>query len=454
MYPWVLVLTGAFYGPVPAPLLPPWAAFGLLVSGHAVVRWAVARPWPLQRVRLAVAGTGLAAGLAAVKMTYYPGHAAWDVRWIAALLLAAHDALPDVVPPVMGALTAALLWWRGVVLGERDFTHFEIERAFRRGVAWTVLFTIFFVIYGDSRGFAAAQASPAYLLGFFSLSLIMLAVTRALSIWQESQADDTQALAANRHWLLLLIGMVGLIISGAAALSGAVNIQFRPVVLRWLRLLEPVVEALFLALFAVALVVAKGIIFILSRLPYRAGRIEPPPGLSQPLSALLRQLPPRLVGSARWGMVLLGIGLLTVLIAVAVVRARRRLRKVDEDERESVWSTPSLLGALAQAWRTLWTRRPSLGYRESPGVNEIRALYRRMLRVGADLDVPREPYQTPYEYQPRLAGRLPEHTNDIADVTETYVRVRYTPHAPPPDETDRARDAIGRIEQAISVLRE
>ena len=129
--PWLLLFTGAFYGPGIPPLLSASAAFTVLAVGFATVRVVLARPWPLSTARAVVVGAGLIVGLAAVKAGYYPRHPAWDLRWILALAQAAHDALPVVVPAVMAALLAAVLWWRGVVLGEREFTHFEIERAFR-----------------------------------------------------------------------------------------------------------------------------------------------------------------------------------------------------------------------------------------------------------------------------------------------------------------------------------
>lgn len=446
LYPWVLLVTGAFYGPLPVPLVPPPGAFALLALAFLAVRTVLAQPWALRTVRVAVVAAGISAGLAVVKMTYYASVPAYDLRWIPALLRAAHDALPAVAPPAMGALLATLLWWRGVVLGEREFTHHEIDRAFRRGVGWTILFIVFFVIYGDTRGFALTQAAPGYLLAFFSIGLLLLAVTRLLAIWQETQADEGQALAANRHWLLLLVGVVGLILSGAAVISGALSLQFRPLLLQWLRLLEPVVEVLFLALFAVALVLAKIIAFVLSRLPFRPVRLEPLAPLEQPLSTLMRDLPPRVVSGARWGVVALVIALLIVLVAVAVVRARRRARRRDEDERESVWDAQSLLSGLGRAWRNLWSRWTApRAAPESAEAAGIRAIYRELLHIGSALGAPRHPSETPFEYRPRLRDRLPGSAAEIVALTEVYVRVRYTPAVPGPGDVEEARAALERV---------
>lgn len=448
LYPWLLLIGGAFYGMSP-PLLPAAAAFLMLAGGFQTVRIALGRPWELSTVRLVVIAVGALLGLSVVKVAHYPHVAAYDPRWIGALLASAHDALPAVLPPVMAALLATLLWWRGLVLGEREFTHFEVDRGFRRGVGWTVVFVFFFVVYGQARGFAGAAAAPAYLLAFFSVGLFLLAVTRLLAIWQETQADPAQALAANRHWLLLLVGVVGAILSGAAFVAGALNVSFRPIVLAWLRPIAPVVEILFLALFAVALVIAKVIIAALSRLPWRPAALEPPEALRQPLSVLLRDLPPTVVSSARWGVVLLVMGLLILLIAVAVVRARRKPRRAGEDERESVWDARSALAGLGRALRGLWRRSAPL-MPEEPAASSIRALYRELLRIGQSTGVPRRPSETPYEYRPRLSGRLADAAPPIASLTDAYVRVRYTPHTPSEPEIEGARSDLEQVRRAAA----
>lgn len=449
-YPWVMLLTGVFYGSPPAPLLPPWPAFALLGLGFLTVSTALARPWSLKSVRILVTATGVVAGLIAVKTTYYPWYAVSDLRWLPVLLRAAHDALPVVVPAVMGAVTAALLWWRGVVLGEREFNYFEIDRGFRRGIAWSVLFVLLLAIYGDTRGFAIAQPAPVYLLAFFSLSLTTLAIARLLAIWQETHADEGQALSMNRHWVLLLIGVVGLIFLAATVISGIVHLQMRPVLLRLLRPLEPVVEFLFLIVFAVAMVVARVIIFVLSHLPFRGAVTPPSSTLSRPLSEILKDLPPHIVSGVRWGMVLLIVAALITLVAIAVVRAQRRPRRKDEDERESVWSTGAVLSGVGAAWHALWARlrrRPDAP--QVPAVGAIRAIYHEMLRLGAALGIPRQKHQTPYEYRPRLCERLPESESDIDALTDAYIRVRYTPHIPGDSEIAETQWALDRIRNRV-----
>src|SRR2546428_812833 len=128
-YPWVLLVSGTFYGPSAAPLLPPASAFALLTLAYLAVRAAVTRPWSLRDTRVMIVAAGFLSGMTAVRLAYYPGRGPLDFRWIGTLLLAAHDALPAITPAVMAALLATVLWWRGVVLSEREFGYFEGDRA-------------------------------------------------------------------------------------------------------------------------------------------------------------------------------------------------------------------------------------------------------------------------------------------------------------------------------------
>jgi len=446
VYPWLLLLSGAFYGGAATPLLGPWTTFGLLLAGFLTVRWALGRSWPISTARAVVAAAGLIAGLLSVKHTYYPLVAVWDLRWIGSLLHAAHDAFPVIAPPVVGALIATLLWWRGIVLGEREFNHFEIDRQYRRGVAWSMFFVVLYVIYGHTRGLPLILTAPVYLLAFFSLGLTSLAVARLISIWQETQADEEQALATNRHWILLLIGVVGLILSLALAISGVVGVEFRPIALQVLRPLEPVVEFLFYLVFAVALVIARAILFVFSQLPFRRDRGTRPETAPPSFADLFRDLPPQVVSGARWGMVLAVILLLMVLVAIAVVRARRRSKKRDEDERESVWSAEAVFAGFGTMWRSLMDRlrSPARPY-EEPAVGAIRALYRELLRVGAFVDTPRLGYETPYEYRPRLAQRFPEHEGEVEALTEIYVKVRYAAHHATLEDVHTGQERLARL---------
>ena len=94
--------------------------------------------------------------------------------------------------------------------------------------------------------------------------------------------------------------------------------------------------------------------------------------------------------------------------------------------------------------------RPTARGRELAGLGVIRALYREMLRTGAAVGMPRARHQTPHEYHPVLAGRLPEVGRDIKTLTDAYARARYSPRLPGPTEIATAQGALERIKTSAS----
>src|SRR3989454_12719385 len=84
-YPWVLLVSGTFYGPSAAPLLPPASAFVLLTLAYLAVRVAGTRPWALRGTRVMIVAAGFLMAMTAVRLAYYPVRGALDFRWFGAL---------------------------------------------------------------------------------------------------------------------------------------------------------------------------------------------------------------------------------------------------------------------------------------------------------------------------------------------------------------------------------
>ena len=62
------------------------------------------------------------------------------------------------------------------------------------------------------------------------------------------------------------------------------------------------------------------------------------------------------------------------------------------------------------------------------------------------LGVPRRAAETPYEYRPRFTSRCaPVAATDVSDLTDAYVRVRYTPAPASDEDVQRAQAALDRI---------
>lgn len=459
LYPWLVVVGGGFYGAT-GPLLSAGWAFLLLVGAQVAARQIADRdglPWTagggdsLRHARILLVGVGAVLGFAAIHEQYYSQLPLWHPTWVATLLQAAHDVLPEFPKPASAALAAACLWWRGLVLGARHVGAIEIEEAYKTGVGMVVVYLAAAAVYAGAQGFAAAGPEmPPTMPAFFFLGLSALALARLAAIWEQSRPDE-RSQVPGRAWLLLITGVVGLIMLAAGMMAGMATADVFKYLGVVLRPLIPVVEALFVVLFVVAGLVVRVLIAILSRLPRREiPEIGPAPMVFDDLIRRLREIEmhPQVVSGARWGMVLAVIAILVVGMAFAVVLRRRRERRPDEDDHESVWSVREILRGLAGRLPRLGRRQEDDDGPAAPAVGAIRRIYRELLGLGAGLGAPRHAWATPREHEPRLRGVLPGAEGEVEMLTAAYERVRYGTWRPATVEVREAEEALERAKAA------
>jgi hypothetical protein len=452
LYPWIVVIGGGLYGST-GPLLRPGWALVLLIGAQIAARPVVGRAGPLRRARFLLVAGGMLVGLAAIHQQYYATAPFWSLAWLGALLRATHDILPEVPQPVTGALVASLLWWRGLVLGIREVGAIEVEQAYKTGVGMVVLYVVAAAIYSDTRGFVAAGGElPGSMLAFFFLGLTALALARLATIWDRARPDD-RTQVPGRVWVLMVVGLVGMILFAASAMAGLAAADVTRYLGLALRPLLPLVELVFIVLFFIASIIVRVLIAILSRIPRRD--IATPAPSATFFDDLLRRLReiemnPQVVEGARWGMLLALLALLVVGMAVTIVLLRRRERKKDDDERESVWSAREMLDALLRPVLSLRRRRPRPTERPVPEATAIRRIYRELLRLGADLGAPRPAWATPREHDVRLRGVLPDATGEVETLTWAYERVRYGAWRPTVHEVREAEAALERAKATVT----
>ncbi len=142
-------------------------------------------------------------------------------------------------------------------------------------------------------------------------------------------------------------------------------------------------------------------------------------------------------------------GGILVLLALAVLalwleKLGRREKRSLPGASEEVLSTPlGAGGALGKGWRRIkdlfnLVRQYGVG-RELLDAISVHNIYANVERLAARRGLPRRPAETPYEYQPRLAGIFPGHEESLRHITEAYVRVHYGGRAISGDELDRLR---------------
>jgi len=206
-------------------------------------------------------------------------------------------------------------------------------------------------------------------------------------------------------------------------------------------------------LFFFASLIARLILYLLSRLPRRW--MPPRPVMNDPIGDVLRamrdlEVSPQVVYGARWGMVLFVVLLLSLAIVLAVVRRRRRAAAVDEDDRESVWSRDSLVKGL----RRLFVRRRLLrdlkdDLTGTPEALAVRMLYRRLLRAAAEVGRSRRKDQTPREFAREVEPFAGSAAGDLRAFTGAYEAVRYGAHRPSQDEVAAAQGWLERLRTAF-----
>jgi len=80
--------------------------------------------------------------------------------------------------------------------------------------------------------------------------------------------------------------------------------------------------------------------------------------------------------------------------------------------------------------------------------------YLSILRRAARQGYPRDPSQTPYEYDTRLGPTIPQAERALEDLTEAFVETRYSQHAVEREQEERTRDAWKRVRAAVRAIQQ
>ncbi len=75
--------------------------------------------------------------------------------------------------------------------------------------------------------------------------------------------------------------------------------------------------------------------------------------------------------------------------------------------------------------------------------------YLMMLRRGQESGIPRQPSQTPFEYEDRLENNLPEVDVDLKSMTDAFVEARYSQHIITPDRARHVHNYWEKIKRAL-----
>ncbi len=118
-----------------------------------------------------------------------------------------------------------------------------------------------------------------------------------------------------------------------------------------------------------------------------------------------------------------------------------------------------LTAAVQDGWRRLRPARAEGGWRYinlrhlSPR-DQVRFFYQALLRRGSESGLPRQPSETPYEYEGDLTAALPEQDDDLAALTDGFVEARYSQHPISAQMADAIHHRWEKLREALRARRE
>jgi hypothetical protein len=282
---------------------------------------------------------------------------------------------------------------------------------------------------------------------YFALGTLAVALTRMEAV---AQAQASNAAPFGPRWsgilaLTLLLGGLGV------ALAARV---FTVDVTRWLLL--PITISLQIFLFIVALLTTALLVPLIALLQYLAENrlaetlqdvtdtmgewdqvVEP----TQPE----RFLDPAFAQALQVIFVLLLLLFALWMLARAFRGWRLQRYATPGGAREKVDAQGTLTGDLSEFLQDQWRRlQDAANLRRlfgRLGTGSARAIYANLLALLAEAGHPRQPEQTPYEYQPVAEGALSTRQAEVEAITEAYVQARY-------GETPLEADELARLQRA------
>lgn len=437
--PWLLLAMYAF-----APRHPPLPlAIGIFL-GIYLVSWLVRA---LDSVGL---GQGIVSIIAAtmallsavgfLRVHFYGGRAALDTGWMVEALTHLGRFLEFIPMEAIAMLAVFFLWWRGMGLGNREYTLGQAGFSFRAGI----------VLLMWNAALAALLGRSIPILGFafvfFFFGLLSIGLARVTEIEQQPESGGQ---VSTGFWLGATLGGIISVLGLALATTQLVTVGNVRVLLQWLRPLWRLLEGAATVLaYLIGLILQPLLDWLIrtfrSRIDFDSLFSTPAPDATpQPAPPLLVAPPPAYLEVIKYviiGLFFLGI---LALVAFSFRRARARaLARSREEEREIEWEW-SLPGKgimsgvragfdrLAEALRL--ASQFGLGQRFRAAVS-IRWIYANLLRLAAEQGLSRQIWQTPYEFLPALERTFVGFEPDLRAITDAYVRTHYGELPETPEE--------------------
>lgn len=334
---------------------------------------------------------------------------------------------------VLVTLVALWLWWRAINLARDTISPALVWRRFWLGLVMLVAYYLIFV--PNER----EPTEFGLLALFLGSGLLAMVAARVAYI---SRYHGMKKSPFGQYWLAVTALTVGGVVSAATILASLLTGQFsnflnqlalgiRGIVIVVIFILSIpwlVLSIIFGTLLDALLKILPAGTSVATEVPGAAGVATQVPYLA-PEAQVTPLIPPLLVSLIFW-VVIIALGL------AFIINTRAREAKINREENpdmESLLDSNDLLQMLKNALKkqlkdagerlvnaSLLTRRQRLQAEAT-----VRRIYAQLLDLTTELECPRPAAATPLEFLPHLQNLLPASWDDLALLTQSYVKVRY-----------------------------
>lgn len=372
-----------------------------------------------------------------------PFSGAW-LKHIAQLAVDSFSTLHPIIPAITASIYVS---WRGMRIGGSDTYSTDVFRSFLIELFAVILLIIVWALtLGDEPAKSLVDNAGLYIAGFFFFGLTALAMGNFMNIRQKLLRQKSVPIS-NRRWFTILL----LVIGGMVIIGIGISSLFTPDILddttslfgQIVSYLQTAIRWIFIPLGYVVELIWAVMAYLLNliRSPENFAEFEFP-GWDEveDLELINPQSGFDYTNMFKW----IALIILIVFALFMLYKASKRLQSRMSDSgveefSESLWSwlgfkTDILLffSKLFERWfgSRIQKIRDSL---TSPSRKEevladdmdIREIYRHVLHEAELSGHKRHSYETPYEYAGRLDTSIPGINEQVDDITDLYVNVRY-----------------------------
>ncbi len=408
-------------------------------------RWRIASP--LHEVTMI--GTVAVTALLLVRLLVYPTLPIWHWWWLAAVVRALFDFVPEGMAIIFLLVINLFLWIRVASATDRDLTFFSVGVSFRLGML--------LALFGNTLLLLVAQrpvdTALTYFWLFFTFGLLAVAIARI----DEKSIGAAQSTGAALPWrrfgqLLLMIGATMTVVLEGARLFTPVNVR---TVLGWFsplwNLLGTVAMWLFYTLFWLLVPILESLIEFVRALlnnlePAQPLEVNAPVSAAPPDPMTLSEMV-QAFAIVRYCLVTGVIVAIVLLLLILFVRIRQR--GVGEETEQTAQEGLALGGNPFKRLRNLGRllRRYGLG----PGLLaaiSVQNIYANVSRLAGRRGYLRTAAQSPDEYLSQLQAAFPGESEMLARLTAAYMRVHYGDQPVEPVELTQLREDYKHLQAA------